>query len=333
VRLPLSTAHITTILGSLSNSFKLGVPGTAVGTATQDRRTAVAGRLGPAPHLLPIRVRVTGAGPHAQVFAYESIDDRSLLAQLVSTAALNSLLESGGEAAMQTVRWTLAIWHGGHVLRLSDVSAAEAPLSEVAADLGSPVRFLAANPYARFHADSLVIELETHAGRALSSLRVASLVASRVRPGGVAHVRVELEHWRGPRETVTLDVPVPEELPDGRYLLHVAGGAEADRFVAARLPARFRPVSLEDAWERLAEARRSDVLHAALWARAPEIDADGDDLPELPTSALALLAPSQQAGDRARRGDWALVEEVRRPEDVVVRGELLLELVVDRQAP
>ena len=333
VRLPLSTAHITTILGSLSNSFKIGVPGTAVGTATQDRRTAVAGRLGPVPPLLPIRVRVAGASPHAQVFTYGSIDDRTLLPQLVSTAALNSLLESGGDAAMQTVRWTLAIWRGGRVLRVGDTSAAESPLNDVAGDLGAPVRFLFANPFARFHADSLTIELETHAGRALANLRGASLVASRVRPGGVAQVRAELEHWRGARETVTLDVPVPEELPDGRYVLHVAGGAEADRFTAARLPSRFRPVSLADAWERLAEVRRSDVLLAGLWARAPEIDADGDDLPELPTSALALLAPPQQAGDRARRGDWALVQEVTRPEDFVVRGELLLELVVDRQAP
>jgi hypothetical protein len=77
VRLPLSTAHITTVLGSLSSSFKLGVPGTPVGTATQDRRTAVAGRLGPAPRLLPIRVRVAGASPRAQVFRYETIDDRT----------------------------------------------------------------------------------------------------------------------------------------------------------------------------------------------------------------------------------------------------------------
>src|SRR5262249_46057881 len=119
----------------------------------------------------------------------------------------------------------------------------------------------------------------------------------------------------------------------GRYLLHVAGGNEFDRFLAARLPARFRPVSLADAWERLGESRRSDELFAGIWARAPEIDADGDDLPELPTSALALLASPQSSGDRARRGDWALVEEVKRPADGVVRGEVLLELVVDRQAP
>jgi SpoIVB peptidase S55 len=333
VRLPLSTARITTILGSLNNSFKLGVPGTAVGTATQDRRAAVAGRLGPAPKLLPIRVAVAGTSPRAKTFTYESIDDRSMLPQLVSTAALNSLLESGGEGAMQTVGWSLVIWRGGRALRLADVCAGEAPLNDLVSSIANPVRFLATNPYTRFHADSLVIELETRAGRTQSALRAATLVASRVRPGGVAHVRAELERWRGARETVTLDVPVPEELPDGRYVLHVAGGLEADRFTAARLPSRFRPISLDDAWERLAEARRSDVLHAGLWARAPEIDTDGDDLPELPTSALALLAPPQQAGDRARRGDWALVEEVRRRTDGVVRGDLLLELVVDRQAP
>src|SRR5262249_42603664 len=140
----------------------------------------------------------------------------------------------------------------------------------------APVRFLAANPYSRFHADSLVIELATRPGRAQATLRGATLVSARVRPGGTAHVRAELERWRGARETVALDIPVPDELPDGRYLMHVGGGLEADRFLAARLPARFRPVSLDDAWERLAETRRSDALHVGIWARAPEINSDGD---------------------------------------------------------
>ncbi len=92
-------------------------------------------------------------------------------------------------------------------------------------------------------------------------------------------------------------------------------------------------MSLEDAWQRLGAARRSDALYAGLWARAPEVSADGDDLPELPTSALALLASPLQAGDRARRGDWALLEESHRSTDGVLRGELLLELIVDHQAP
>lgn len=332
VRLPLSTARITTVLASVNTSFKIGTPGTPVGTATQDRRAAVAGRLGASPRLLPIRVTVRGARPLTQQFAFESVEDRSLLPQLVTTAVLNSLMESGGTGIMQTIRWSLVVWMGGRALRLADVAAGDAPINDVAATLGSPVRFLAGNPYRRFHADSLVVELETRPGREQSTLRSASLVTTSVRPGGVARVKAVLERWRGAPETVHLDVPVPDELPDGRYVLSLGGGLEFDRFLAGRLPARFRAVSFEDAWVRLAGMRHSDVLHAGLWARAPEVSADGDDLPELPTSALAVLAPGQQAGDRARRGDWALVQEVRRPLAGVVRGELLLELVVDRNA-
>lgn len=267
------------------------------------------------------------------MFRFEAIEDRSLLPQLVNAVVLNSLLESGGSGAMQTIAWSLAVWRNGRALRVGDLAAGESPLGEVAATVGAPLRFLAGNPYERFHADSVTIELETRPGREQSTLRSASLASVSVRPGGIAHVRAQIERWRGARETVTLDVPVPEELPDGRYLLQVAGGLETDRFVAARLPARFRAVSLADAWTRLGSARRSDALHGSLWARAPEVSADGDDLPELPTSALALLASPQSAGDRARRADWALVQEVRRPFDGVVRGELLLELNVDRQAP
>jgi hypothetical protein len=333
VRLPLSTAHITTILGSLNTSFKLGVAGTPVGTATQDRRAAVAGRIGNPPQLMPIRVSVRGASPHAQQFAFESIDDRSLLPQLVSAAVLNSLLESGGAGIMQTIHWSLTLWSGGRSLRLGDVAAGEAPLNDVASTVGAPVRFLGSNPYRRFRADSIVVELATEPGRVQSTLRSASLGSASVRPGGVAHVRAQIERWRGAPSTVVLDVPVPEELPDGRYVLQIGGGAEFDRFVAARLPARFRAVSLEDAWQRLGSSRRSDALYAGLWAHAPEVSMDGDDLPELPSSALAVLAPPLQAGERVRRSDWALVQESRKTSDGVLRGEVVLDLVVDHLAP
>ena len=333
VRLPLSTARITTVLGSVNTSFKIGTPGTPIGTATQDRRSAVAGRLGASPALLPIRTVVTGAAPRPQQFTFESVEDRNLLPLLLGTAVTNSLLESGGTGIMQTIRWSLAVWRKGRVLRLGDLAAGENPIGDVAAAMPAAVRFLATNPFERFHADSLVVELATKPGRDQSSLRAASLQRPSVRPGGVARVRAVLERWRGPRETVTLDVPVPDELPDGRYVMTVGGGLEFDRFLAARLPTRFRVTSVEDAWNRVALARRSDVLHVGIWARAPEISADGEDLPELPNSALAILAPGQQAGDRARRGDWALMQEVRRPRDEVVRGELVLELVVDRLAP
>ena len=333
VRLPLSSARITAILGSVNTSFKLGVAGTPLGTATQDRRAAVAGRLGTPPRLMPIRIIVRGARPRPQEFTFESIDDRTILPQILSIAATNSLLESGGAAAMQTIRWSLIVWQDGRSLHLGDVAAGDTPLADLGSTLAAPLRFLVGNPYRRFRPDSLVVELETTLGRMQSTLRAASLAVTSVRPGGVARVTAQIERWRGARQTMTLDVPVPEELPDGKYVLQLGGGLEFDRFLAARLPARFRAVSLEDAWRRMAQSHRSDALCAGLWARAPEVSVDGVDLPELPTSALAMLASPLRAGDGGRRADWALVQESGRPTDGVLRGELLLELVVDHQAP
>jgi hypothetical protein len=333
VRLPLSTARITTVLGSLQASFKVGTPGSPVGTATQDRRAAVAGRLGPAPALLPVRVDIQGMGAGTRRFRFETVEDRNLLGQLVGAAVANSLLESGGSSAAQTLRWSLEIWRDGRRLSLGDVAAGDAPIGEVASSVAAPVRFLALNPYQRFAADSLVVRLEVRPGRALATLRSAALARASVRPGSTASVRLQLERWRGVREGVTLEVPVPEELPEGRYQLWLGGGFEAERFVAGRLPLRFRLLSYEQAWRRLETVRRTDAVHALLWGRAPEVNADGVDLPELPNSALAVLGSTQQAGERARRGDWALIQEVRSAREQVVRGELMLELTVDRRAP
>lgn len=332
VRMPLSTARIVGILPSLATSFKLGVPGEPVGVATQDRRAAVAGRLGPAPALMPFAVDVEAAG-RRQSFRFECIEDRTLMPQLVATAAMNSLMESGGGASQQSVRWSLEVWSRGRVLRLGDVAAGDSPVSETLAALSSPLRFLAANPFERVRFDSIRVRLEVAPGRTQWTVRGARSLAAVTRPGGTLRVSVELERWRGERRTVALDVRVPEEFPGGRYTLWLGGGAEFDRLAAARLPWRYRPVSLADAWNRLGAMHRSDALYSAFWARAPEVTSDGEEYPELPNSALAVLASPESAGEGVRRAGWALFEGPAAPMAGVLRGEMTLDIVVDRKAP
>ncbi len=132
---------------------------------------------------------------------------------------------------------------------------------------------------------------------------------------------------------MALAVAVPEEVPDGRYVLWLGGGPELSRYEASRLPGRYRPTSLDDAWRRLGEMRPGDALYATLFASAPEVTREGRDYPELPVSALALLAGSQGAGDGGRRGDAARLDQRRVAFDGPVRGELLLSVQVDSKAP
>lgn len=333
VRLPLSTAAITTIIPSEASSFKLGRTGVPIGTVTQDRRAALAGRLGASPRLLPVTVTVVEEGRET-VRRFESIEDRSMMPTLVGTAAINSLMESGGAAGNQTLRWTLRLVRtGGRTLTLSDVIAGESPPGEAAAAVATPLRFLANNPYERLALDSVSVRLELAPGRRQWALRSVRLLSATVRPGARAQVRCEIEAWHGERRHLDIGIEVPGEVPEGRYVLFVGGGAELSRLEAARLPGRFRPVSLDDAFERFGALRTNDALYVVLVARAPEITRSGADYPELPMSALALLASGQAGGDDLRRGDRALLSEIRTAVPGMVRGEVQLELTVDPRTP
>ena len=181
--------------------------------------------------------------------------------------------------------------------------------------------------------DSVRVRVETAGERNTWSLRAAQLLEPSVRPGGDVRVRCDLERWRGGHESATFTLHVPEEAPAGRYVVWVGGGPELSRREATRLPGRYRPSSLDEAWTRLGETRPSDHLHAALIARAPEVTRSGRDYPELPTSALALLASGQEAEDATRRGSQAYLDRVDRRFDGQVRGELQLEVDVDPAAP
>jgi hypothetical protein len=197
----------------------------------------------------------------------------------------------------------------------------------------APIRFLFNNPYQRLTLDSVSVEIVARPGREQWTLRGARTLDAAVRPGGEMRIELELERWRGGRETREFRVHVPEEAPDGHYSLVIGGGSEVSRFEATHLPGRYRVASLEDAWRRLARARISSALYAALYAPAPEVTSDERDYPELPLSAYALLTSGQRVGDPVRRGDLARLDETRLPVPGVVRGTLTLTINVDSDAP
>lgn len=334
VRLPLTAAEITTIVASDLFSFKLGSAGRPLGTVNQDRRPAVAAKLGASPALMPFGVTIARPGEKAQRFRFEGIEDRTMAPSLVAFASLNSLLESGGTAGNQTIRWALTLHRrGGGSLTLRDVEAGDAPVNELTGGIASPLTFLYNNPYGRLELDSLSVAIEVVPGRDQWTLKSARLLQAAVRPGGRVTVRCEVERWRGAVQTREFVVDVPEELPDGRYTLWFGGGAELSRYEATHLPGRYRITSVEDGWRRLAATRPSSGLYAALFARAPEVSVEGRDYPELPLSALALIAAEQNSGDRSRRGDVAKFDETRLALEGLVRGELQLALTVDSKAP
>jgi hypothetical protein len=270
----------------------------------------------------------------SQSFRFESIEDRALAPLLLGASVLSSVQESGGAGAGQTMRWTLRLDRRGRPpLVMHDCVASDAPFGDLGAAVTGPVRFLLNNPFERCVLDSVRVRVETTPGRESLTLRSARVLESAVRPGQDVHVRCELEAWHGRRSALDVALNVPEEAPDGGYVLFLGGSAELTRYEAQKLPGRYRPTSLDDAWQRLGSLRDSEGLYAALFAIAPEVTRRGADYPELPVSALAVLASGATAGDPVVRGDLARLDERRVPVDGPLRGQLILTVNVDRKAP
>ncbi len=325
VRLPMATAEIATVIASDATSFKIGLRGDPVGTIEQDRRAGIAGVLGPGPAMLPIAVHVRGITEQAQHYRFESIEDRSMAPLLVAIATLNSVLESGGASGTHTLARTLTLHRRGATpLVLEDRVSAEAAPAAMANGILEPLRFLYANPFERLELDSIRVDIDASPGRREWTVRNARLLQSTAQPGGVARVRCDLDSWRGGRTTHDLELAVPKELPNGRYILWVGGADELARYEATRLPGRYRPISLDDAWRRLGAMRPRDVLYAVLFASASEVTSGGRDYPELPASALPLIAGATSRGDAGVRGELASVDERRLQLDGPVRGQILL---------
>src|SRR3989442_655180 len=91
VELPMARGRVLTTLSSALASTKIVNAGGTIGTITQDRLTAVMGRLGPAPRMVPMELTIATPAQQKQ-FRFELIENPKLTPLLVAIAAFNGLV-------------------------------------------------------------------------------------------------------------------------------------------------------------------------------------------------------------------------------------------------
>ena len=88
---PMTRAYVYTVLPSLFSSSKLSTTGETIGTFVQDRATAIAGRLGPAPKMLPITLELTPERGAPKTFRFEIVRDQMFTPLMTYSALLQTL--------------------------------------------------------------------------------------------------------------------------------------------------------------------------------------------------------------------------------------------------
>ncbi len=293
---PLKKAWVYSVFPSLQVSWKMAAATDPVGTMDQDRATAIAGRLGAAPRMIPVEVKLRSPRSSEHTFHYRMVDDE-LFTPLLAYVSLVSVLQGyerafGAATLRLDARLALA---GGREVRVRDVVATEQPAERAAAVLAGPLTLIVGNDFEKVAVERLDLAVDTE-----ETLRTAAIVRAWVdapqplRPGATAPVHVQLRTHRGETLEQTLPLTIPASAPEGTYHLLVADAATMDAVEQREMRQPFAPRDLAQLVRTLNKLRADNTVYARLTRPGPGAIVGGEYLPALPGSVLSVLGSSDQ---------------------------------------
>ena len=337
VELPITGATIARVMPLQTASFKLGRVTEAVGTLYGDAPVGVAGTLGPAPAMAPVRLSV-GPVESPRAVAFDVAHAPGTTPSLVIGTIVQSLGLDGSPDPTRALRWDLTLRFAGPDLdEPVEVRLRDAAALQESGTFGLLINLLSAvngmlsvgDGTARLASIDGAIELVPADELPAANIVSATLDRAAYRAGETARISVVLERLDGVRDVRRIEMLLPSDLPPGEHALLVlppqsAAAAEAES--RPDLADANTPAELAAQYAFVLEYE-PNTIHARLALPAAAV-AVGDRLfRDLPPSRAALLVGAGASPD-VRPVQPAVVAEASVPELVSGGGaEIVLRVL------
>ena len=326
---PLTQADVHVVLPSLMTSSKLASFGDVVGTVQQDRATAVAGRLGPAPKMIPVKITLNSDRTPSRTFSFSMVRDHTFTPLLTYLTVANVLTsyERGTGPASYTVKGTATIREHG-AIAFEDIFAGDQPANAASAYVAGPLTFLMKNATTPVDVEHVALTINATERSRTARIERVWLATDRPRAGRDADVKVLLRTSSGDELLKTVSIHIPANATGSLQLL-VADAtrlAAEDRRTASRGPESQEVSELIRTFNK---ARRNNRLYVRLSAPDEGVVVNGEPLAALPPSVLAVLEADRNSGTysplrSATRGEWEV------PVELAISGSRQLTISLDQ---
>jgi hypothetical protein len=323
---PMTRAYVYTLLPSLFSSSKLSSTGEVIGTFTQDRPTAIAGKLGAGPKLLPVTLTLDAERGGSRTFKFNVVRDQLFTPLMTYTALVNTL----GSYERQFGIATYAV-HGKVQMKkyepitFENLFSGDSASMNASAFIVAPLTSLINNDYEEVDLESLELSVKSTEQPKTATLQRVWVDDPRPRAGRTVPLKVALRTYRGEDIIRTVPIQIPANAA-GSLAVMVSDGARLGLAEQreARLP---QPRSVAQLVRALNKARRNDVLYVKLLGSEPGAVVNGELLSSLPPSVLAVLEADRSGGNfnplhSATLGEWEV------PTDHAVSGVRTLTIQV-----
>jgi hypothetical protein len=328
---PMKKAYVYSVYPSVQQSWKIAAALDPVGTVEQDRTTAIAGRMGRSPRMIPVAVEFASSRGVARLFQYRIVEDE-LFSPALAYVSLLSVLQ-GNERAFGTasvrVEGILTL-EGGRTIRVDDLFAERQPSVQAAGLVAAPLAFLMGNDFQMVTVDRLDVKVSSFETNKSASLERAWVERTgALRPGATLPVKVALRTYRGESKVLTLPLVVPPSAPAGAYSLLVSDAQGLTSLEQRELRQAFNPKDLDQLIRAINGLRRSNRIYVRLMRPGDGAVVAGEYLPALPSSVMSVLGTPEQ-GNAVVPIRTATVAEVETTTEYAVSGSRLLSLTVTR---
>jgi hypothetical protein len=329
---PIKKAYVYSVFPSLYQSWKISTAASEpVGTMDQDRTTAIAGRLGKAPRMIPVNVKLTTSRGQERSFSFRMVEDE-LFTPVLAFVGVSSILQ-GNERAFgtSTIRLDARVaLSGGREIQLQDLFTQEQPAMQAATLVAAPLSYLMTNDFEKVSVEGLDVEVSSMETIQTATLQRAWLERERpLRAGSTVPLKIALRTYRGETKTETIPVTIPANAPAGNYTLLVADGAALTSIEQREMRQAFVPKDLDQLLRAINGLRHNHHIYARLLRAEEGAIVGGEYLQSLPPSVMTVLGGSEQGGQVVPIRT-AAVWESELATDYAVSGSRLLSLTVER---
>ncbi len=329
VKMPLCGASIVDFFNGIQRSDKVSVALDPCGTLEADTRWGIAGRLGAAPPMVPVRLALNDpqAGWRRQ-WRFGVLNDRTMGPALAFNI-LGSLLDGtcGELTKVGFTARTVVRFAGRETIDRTRVGyvgsgGAMATVTEVMAAVQTAITA----PFDDLHLDGIELTVDLTHGDPTATMVRARFEQQQVKPGESVKLDVDLRRRAdGGVQQVSLAVPIPDNTPPGRYRLAVAGGAQAGALDTQLGTLPLPATSTDQLLRRLNERPADDLcLLAKLVASTYDLGIRGQRLPGPPAHLEQMLQRGMTTD--VTRTRTALT--TRLPLDLLVTNALTAEITV-----
>jgi hypothetical protein len=295
---PMISASVEALLPSLASSFKFASGGPVVGTILSDRLSGLYGRLGPRPRTVPVRVEIGADGPRPDSYSLDITEDPLLTPLLLYASLLNLLSREGrdvGEVTVGIRRGSVIQLEGAEPIQLTNLFSGGPSRLLASLTVAYIVYIVMNNEFRSAPVNGINMLLDIAPAVRVARLGRVWTARPRAAPGSKLDVFVEILPQRERPRVDKVTLEIPEEAAEGRALLQVGDALALAR--AEQDATGIMPRDLDQLIWLINHLRSNDRAYVTLAQADSGVWAEGERLPNLPPTQLALLAPPQRGSD------------------------------------